>query len=487
MKKRISFLFSLFLLTGLPFNAGFARNVTSPESVIAANNHLSSKNTASGFSIIRQLPVEVQGNTIAFVFELNPAGYLVVSALTELPPIIAYSFDSNFGEMNAANPLYSLIVNDLSIKIAKSPERSPEWVEKNEMLWSEILSINQEISDDRLFEQWPASGDGWLKTNWTQNAPYNNFCPMDPVTGTRSYAGCPATAMAQIMNFHSTTNGTHFSDEDDYYHNYAGRQYWIDNDYEYADFPSFPELNASLDSLSEHYLNSSALTNDDKAALTFACGVAARQVFTSQGSGTFGVDQAYSAYLRFGCSSVELLDTSDADLFGRMMQNIKDTLPVHLAIVDESWSTGHNVVVDGYNTDDYYHLNFGWGGPYNGWYLIPSEIPYELTVIEGVVIDIQKSTPTGTKELSSSLKDLKIFPNPFRNEAYVYYNLDKIEDVNFQLFNISGAVIREYQLPDQATGEHSIKLILNNLSPGFYFYSLTAGTGFYTGRLIKAH
>ena len=49
------------------------------------------------------------------------------------------------------------------------------------------------------------------------------------------------------------------------------------------------------------------------------------------------------------------------------------------------------MVVDGYNTDDYYHLNFGWGGDYNGWYLSPDELPYDLTVIEGIIVDIMNT------------------------------------------------------------------------------------------------
>ena len=45
-------------------------------------------------------------------------------------------------------------------------------------------------------------------------------------------------------------------------------------------------------------------------------------------------------------------------------------------------------MVDGYNTDGFYHLNFGWGGSYDGWYLLPDDLPYELTVIEGIIINI---------------------------------------------------------------------------------------------------
>jgi len=70
------------------------------------------------------------------------------------------------------------------------------------------------------------------------------------------------------------------------------------------------------------------------------------------------------------------------------MMNMVGALPAHLAVVVPDWSAGHNLVVDGYNTDDYYHLNFGWGGVWDGWYLLPEGIPFDLTVVEGVIVDI---------------------------------------------------------------------------------------------------
>ena len=38
----------------------------------------------------------------------------------------------------------------------------------------------------------------------------------------------------------------------------------------------------------------------------------------------------------------------------------------------------------------YYHLNFGWGGSYNGWYLLPDDMPYGLTILKAVIVDIGK-------------------------------------------------------------------------------------------------
>ena len=226
--------------------------------------------------------------------------------------------------------------------------------------------------------------------------------------------------MAQILNYHNTTNYVAFDDSDDYHHNYGGNNYWIDNNYVTYGFPSFPQLNTYLDTLQSHYENQIPPTNNDKAAITFACGVAATQVYGASGSGTFGVGQAYDAYQRFNCTTISLLDETDPDLYQRLSNNMKDALPAHLAIVNEEWTSGHNVVVDGYNTDNYYHLNFGWGGSYNGWYLIPDEIPYGLTVIEGVIVDIMGGTDL---TCNGTLEWTNVTPNEIVTSSFTVSNI----------------------------------------------------------------
>ena len=73
--------------------------------------------------------------------------------------------------------------------------------------------------------------EGLLNTHWTQNYPYNQLCPRDPVNGNAySVAGCPAVAMGQIINYLRTTQDTRFTNDDDYVHYYAGRNYVIDDD-----------------------------------------------------------------------------------------------------------------------------------------------------------------------------------------------------------------------------------------------------------------
>jgi len=327
-----------------------------------------------------------------YLFNLQPQGYIVVTGFYDLPPVIAYSFTNNFQSINYEDHIFlDFIKSDLELRLRNIPMLPEAVIMERHSLWDNFLS--EKSQNTLYFEQWPPEGTtptgGWLFTNWHQSAPYNDFCPLDiSHGGSRSVAGCPAVAMAQIINYHNTTKNVEFNDDDDYYHNYGGNKYWIDNDHETYDFPSFPELNSYLVTLSYNYQNQIPITDTDKAALTFACGVAATQVYGASGSGTFGVNQAYDAYNRFNCTTIEMFDENDPELYQRLSDNMKNAYPAHLAVVNPEWTMGHNVVVDGYNTDDYYHINFGWGGSNNGWYLIPDEIPYGLTVIEGVIVDI---------------------------------------------------------------------------------------------------
>lgn len=307
--------------------------------------------------------------------------------------MIAYSFLDEFPhDSPEGDTLLGILQTDLALRLEQLSAMPEDKLEDRRLAWERLSDPTSHAQPRLGFEQWPPAGStatgGWLEKNWHQNSPYNDQCPMDSVAGGRSAAGCPSVAIALILDFHQGTNGTQFNDTDDYFHSYAGRQYWIDDDWATNGFPSFPTLSASMAVLEDHYRNQIPATDADAAALVFACGVAATQVYTASISGTFGVAQAVDAYLRFGVEGSELLDDSDPDLYVRLSTNMKWARPAHLAVVDPAGSAGHNLVVDGYNTDGYFHLNFGWGGSANGWYLIPDEIPYNLTVIEGVIVDI---------------------------------------------------------------------------------------------------
>ena len=382
--RSFTFLFKVILITGL-FSPIFlsAESVDIHKAKQVAENKLELLEKYSECIIISEKSFFVEGFNypLFYVFELNPAGYIVVSAETDLPPVIAYSFESNYSiPGNHHIPLDKLLKADLQIRINNIPNIPEDIISSRNSEWEKLLNSSIQINTGKSYGP-------YLETTWGQGAPYNNFCPMDPVTNERSIAGCPAVALAQIINYFETLNESEFSDIDDYYHSYAGRNYWIDDDYVEIDFPSFQQLNTYLDTLEICWQNQAPLKENEKAAINFACGVAAKQVYTSSIAGTFGVNQAFDAYIRLGFSEAKLIGENDTSLYTQLLQNMMDGRPAHLAVVDEAGTMGHNLIVDGYD-DGYYHLNLGWNGSYNGYYLLPDEIPYGLTVIEGLILNI---------------------------------------------------------------------------------------------------
>ncbi len=424
----------------------FAQNISTAEAKNAAKNKLVLMDQSDNYNLLGNVHYiqNHENQILAYIFNLEPSGYMIIASRKEIHPVIAYSFSSNYIVNDDQNPLRELLKADLQNRAFSIPNMDKETIEKRILEWNNLLlGISNK---ETLFQQWPPEGststEGWLETNYTQSAPYNVFCPMDPVTSTRSYVGCPATAMAQILNYYRELNATKFTDADDYYHAYAGRNYWIDDDFEEHDFLSFPQINTYLAEIAIKFEENTTLNNNDKAALSFACGVAANQVFTSVGSGTFGVNQALDAYMKFSFSDAILLDGDDPDFYSTLSQNMMDARPAHLAVLNDAGNSGHNIVVDGYNTDDYYHVNFGWGGTYNGWYLIPEEIPYSLTVIEGVIANI--AFPPINMSISdqpiNNNKMINIFPNPsFNTISISSYNNKVIKEI--AIYNQTGQLL----------------------------------------------
>ena len=315
-----------------------------------------------------------------------------------------------------------------------------------------------------------------LSTQWSQGYPYNMLCPADPLENyNHSYAGCPATAMGQIINHLRTTQGTRFNDEDDYTadYAYAGRQFHIDDDWETYQFPSFPQLNRLLDSADAFFLRGEALTDSLKAAVIFASGVACKQVYSassSYGSGTFYVDQAFEAYQRFGFTDCQLLREPDSTMYAILVSNIQAGYPAHLAVESPDGRSGHNVVVDGYReSDGKFHVNFGWGGQKDNWYKIPDPegFSYGWTKIEGIIVNLIPSTPPVSivdNPLSTSFSKLSIYPNP----ASEILNIKDLpcQAVDYAIFNTFGQNV--------AAGSTSGTIPIAGMEKGLYLLQIKA-------------
>lgn len=444
---------------------------------------------APGVGIDRWSPIATDSRPLGYIFSLSPRGYVVVVADDQLPPVMAYSLESEYpAAAGTDNPLLQLLTADLRNRLAALPALTTAEATARRQAWAELDRGGPRQRD--RFLQWPPAGStptgGWLLANWTQTEPYNALCPRDNAHGgVLSQAGCPAVAMAMILDYYQTIQGTSFGVSDRYHHNYAGNVYYIPDAAMQYGFPSFGTLNGYLQTLTQHWDQGAALTNTDKASLTFACGVAARQVYAAAGSGTFGVDQAFAAYQRFAFTESRLVLDTDPQLFPDLAVQMQNARPAHFAVVDPGWTTGHNVVVDGYNTDNYFHLNFGWGGSYNGWYLLPQGMPFNLTVVEGAILDIEPATTSVPEtHLVATPFALSGYPNPCNPQMTLSFTAPAAGHAHLGVYDVCGrlqALVLDGEVP---AGRQSLAWSGGRLAAGVYLARLELGRQVETRRLV---
>jgi len=227
-------LFALNTIFAITQNVAVART--------AATNFLSHK--SNGLRIADSFSVTNERVDVVHIFNIQPDGFVAVSADNDVYPILAYSFNNRLEEADGENNLLlKMLKNDIPMRMEYF-ETDRNSAAENNIIWEQVLNGN---FADRTFQQWPAAGstitDGWIETRWNQSGVFNQFCPLDN-GGERSVVGCVATAMAMIIDFHETIGNVSFSNYDDYNSGDGG---YIDNNHVARDYPSFPELNDYLD------------------------------------------------------------------------------------------------------------------------------------------------------------------------------------------------------------------------------------------------
>ena len=223
------------------------------------------------------------------------------------------------------------------------------------------------------------------ETKWNQDMPFNGMCP-GLSGGGRCVTGCVATAMAQIMFYHKwPMNGTGSNS-----YRWEGQTLSVNfSQSEYAWNDMLPKYVAGK------YTDAQA---DAVAKLMYDCGVSVNMGYgPSSGAYSSRVDDALRNY--FGYTAAVYLyrgNTADRDWNNRLKQNLQDKKPIYYSGDNEEG--GHAFVCDGYDTNDYFHFNFGWGGNSNGYFL--SSVAGEFAQRQEIIYNI---TPGRTALVSDGI------------------------------------------------------------------------------------
>ena len=407
------------------------------------------KNLNNKFQISDVEKIGNSRSSVASVYNLEPKGYIILSNNKDLYPVIAYSFTSNFKNSKDMFSLREFLKLDLQLR-TEFYQKNKNAADENRHTWKNFKTILNRRTE---FQQWPApqstQTDGWIETEWNQSGVLNNFCPLDN-SGERSVVGCVATAMAQIIHYHEYVGQVSFNDSDSYASGYSWPYIWIDDDHEEHDFPSFEELNGYLDDLDSHYETEQNLTNDDLAALNFACGISVEMSYSSEGSGTSTTLVPSALLNKFGYDSAQWIENTGNSFYTSLAEEMKNMRPIEMSIYHADWSAGHAINADGYNTDDYFHLNFGWGTSDNTcWYTLPYGMPDNYSIISGAAVNVEAGeTPFSLSGNVSCDLDL--------NDVHIYFSG---EDYNFEAYTNSNG---EYNIPAITEGFYVATATTNN-------------------------
>lgn len=305
-------------------------------------------------SPLLQQPLQIADKSVSYYAVNTGGGFVLVSADDRLPAVLGYSENGDF-DKNVLPPAFRF------------------WLETYDM---EALSldslnvVNPSVSYVATADEQPPL----IACQWNQSAPFNDLAPV--YDGKRhAAAGCVAVAMAQIMyayQYPSRGVGEH---------SYT----WISKRDTSLSAVLYADFGATIydwKHILPYYTTVSGSVQQRAAVATllYHCGVAVDMgydcnVSHESGAVTSKVPKVLSTY--FGYDSHFQSIRKDIYLIDSLNRIIRNELREHRPVLVSGSNSdgGHAFVCDGYDRNGYFHINWGWGGSSDGYYLLSALNP----------------------------------------------------------------------------------------------------------------
>ena len=199
-----------------------------------------------------------------------------------------------------------------------------------------------------------------VKAQWSQDAPYNILFPF--IEGKHAMLGCAATVMAQIM----------------YYWRWPARPTMKLPAYTSSSLsiymPSLPVVDFDWDNMCDTYLTEDTTSVQAHAAalLSLYCAQSLETDFLSYGSAAYTTDipKAFITYFGYNPNAYCIYrQRFTTDEWEQLLYNeLTEKRPVVYS--GNKASSGHAFICDGYDGNGLFHINWGWNGRYNGYFLL---------------------------------------------------------------------------------------------------------------------
>lgn len=388
----------------------------------------------------KNLRSDKTNNAPYYAFNLEH-GYVIVSGDDEMTELVGYA-ENGFFDAENVPPQMQLWLNGYAEYVAA--------VQSGKAKARKIL-----LSDSPSVVVEPL-----VTTKWNQDAPFNNFAPEytdDNNNTQRCATGCAATAMAQIMKFHNwPEQGVgHYS-------------------YEHQSFgtisSNFSEHVYDWTNMIDRYNNGeySNVQADAVALLMKDCGVSLNMNYGPvSGASIYSYTPAFKNYFRYSSRTVNRSGCETAEFTRIITDELQEGRPIIYCGTGEDG--GHAFVVDGYDTNYFLHVNWGWGGYSDGYFDMNYMDPAGLGIGGG----------SGAFKWNQGI----VLARPLKDGVEPY---EFIQQLCFVLFNdVQGGIFCEQEMPANKGDDVTI-LLRNtaNLSGESFFGSLNVGVFDNSGALV---
>lgn len=287
-----------------------------------------------------------------YVFNRD-AGFVIVSADDRAPEILGYS-DAGPFDVDSLPDNFRYLLNSYAAEL-ESLAAAPEAI----ALPAKAVERSTQATGKSVA---PLLGS----ILWDQGDPYNRQCPVMS-DGGKSVVGCVATAMAQIMGYHQwPEKGTGTIP------GYTTRSQGLVIDEENIENTYY-----DWDHMTPIYTSES--TDEERnavATLMYHCGISVGMDYGYE-SGAFSDDVPEALATYFGYNrNMKLLNRlyyTKAEWDSIIRHELDEKRPVYYS--GASAQGGHAFVCDGYDTNGLFHINWGWSGLSNGYFMLSNLTP----------------------------------------------------------------------------------------------------------------
>ena len=381
MKKWLVVLVMLpALLHAAPVDPNLAQQVAL--NFISASD--GSTNTAHSISQqrrLRRVAKQAVDTPPYYIFNNEDGGFVIVAGDDCATPILGYSHEGFIDLDNLPIQLQELL-QAYALEIQEAIDNNLQATEEVAESWAAYRRAPQSQTTTTAVS-------ALISTTWDQYPRYNNKCPSDQSLsslGGHPTTGCVATAMAQVMKYWGyPEKGTGSKSYRSEHYGTLSANFGITT-YDWANMPL--KLSSST----------SSAQNDAVATLMYHCGVAVEMSYNSDGRGSSG---AYVVDVGYGRASAEKAlktyfgyastvtgkiwgqSTSTATWSNMLKTELDNQRPVLYAGYVPNGGGGHAFVCDGYDSNNKFHFNWGWGGQANGYFSLTALTPGNYNFSDG--------------------------------------------------------------------------------------------------------